>query len=274
MPELPEVETTLQGLKPYLEGATIQNVVIRHSQLRWPIPQDLGMNLLNQRIGRLSRRAKYLLLPINQAHLIIHLGMSGSLKIVTKELPAGPHDHVDIIFSNGHMLRYTDPRRFGAILWTDQNLALHPLFKLLGPEPLSDRLNVDYLIRKSHGRRIAVKSFIMDNHVLVGVGNIYATEALYLANIHPLSPAGLLTKAHCLRLIDAIQYVLRKAIKQGGTTLKDFVNTEGKPGYFAQALRVYGRAGQSCLRCQHKLISIKIAGRSTVLCTNCQELLA
>lgn len=273
MPELPEVETTMQGLKPYLEGRTIEAVVLRQTQLRWPIPALLEQHLVQRTIGSLSRRAKYLLIPVHPGTLIIHLGMSGSLQIVTRDTAPRRHDHVDIIFSATHLLRYTDPRRFGAILWTDDAVNLHPLLKSLGPEPLGPDFTADYLKRAAANRRIAIKSLIMDSHVVVGVGNIYAAEALFLANIHPLSRAGLLTKQHCLRLVEAIQFVLRRAIKQGGTTLKDFVNSEGKPGYFAQELQVYGRGGLPCRQCATALVSIKLAQRSTVFCKQCQVLL-
>lgn len=271
MPELPEVETVLHGLKPQLEGAIIQDVIVRHHQLRWPIEPNLKNILLHQTIGSLSRRAKYLLMPVDKGTLILHLGMSGSLGIVSLNTPLKSHDHVDIVFSDTHLLRYTDPRRFGAILWTEKGPNTHPLLSLLGPEPLETNFNAVYLSKVIKNRKVAIKSLIMNSHVVVGIGNIYAAEALFLANIHPATPSGQLNKKDCDRLVKAIQFVLSLAIKQGGTTLKDFVNSEGKPGYFKQALQVYGRSGLECNHCKTILQSIKLGQRSTVFCPACQS---
>ncbi len=272
MPELPEVETVMRGLKPHLEGAIIQDVIVRHPHLRWPIPTDLKNNLNQQQVSKLSRRGKYLLINVKAGTLIIHLGMSGSLRMVTNQTTLRRHDHVDIVFSDQTILRYHDPRRFGAVLWTEQDPCQHTLLASLGVEPLEINFTAEYFKKKAMGRRIPVKSFIMDSHIVVGVGNIYAPEALFLANIHPRTPAGVLTLQQCEQLVEAIQQVLQFAINQGGTTLKDFVNSEGKPGYFAQKLNVYGRAGLPCLKCQTTLKHFKLGQRSTVFCERCQSI--
>ncbi len=270
MPELPEVETIMNGLKPHLEGAIIQDVVVRHHQLRWPIPPALQKVLKQRRISSLSRRGKYLLMPTDKGTVIIHLGMSGSLRLVTHSTPLNPHDHVDIIFTDDKILRYTDPRRFGALLWTTEDPKDHTLLKSLGIEPLDADFTSHYLMQRAYARRVPIKSFIMNSKIVVGIGNIYAAEALFLAGIHPLTPAGLLTQIQCQQLVNAIKRVLESAIKQGGTTIKDFVNSEGKPGYFAQKLSVYARTGLPCVRCQNPLQQIKLGARSTVFCTICQ----
>lgn len=272
MPELPEVETTMNGLKPHIEGVIIQNVVVRCSQLRQPIP-PLQDYLIQQRVTQLSRRAKYILMPVNHGTVIIHLGMSGSLRMVNKTTPLNRHEHIDIVFSEQTIMRYTDPRRFGLWLWTQDDPLSHSLLKFLGPEPLHTNFNAEYLLQRAAGRRIAIKPFIMDSKTVVGVGNIYAAEALFLAGIHPATPAGKLTFMHCQQLVNAIQQVLTAAIKQGGTTLKDFVNSDGKPGYFTQQLAVYGRKGLPCVRCHMPLQSFKLGQRSTVCCNVCQVLL-
>lgn len=270
MPELPEVETIMHGLKPHIENAIIQDVVVRHHQLRWPIPPALQEHLSQGRIGKLSRRGKYLLMPTDAGTLIIHLGMSGSLRIVTRTTHLNPHDHVDIIFSDNKILRYTDPRRFGALLWTTDDPSNHALLKSLGIEPLDAAFTALYLMKRAHSRRVPIKSFIMNSKIVVGIGNIYAAEALFLAGIHPVTPAGLLTQIQCQKLVNAIKNILQSAIKQGGTTIKDFVNSAGKPGYFAQQLSVYGRTELPCVRCQSPLRQLKLGARSTVFCTHCQ----
>lgn len=270
MPELPEVETIMCGLKPHVEGAVIQDVVVRHPRLRWPIPPTLKMDLNQQQISSISRRGKYLLITVKTGTLIIHLGMSGRLCMTTNFIEPRRHDHVDIVFSDQKVLRYHDPRRFGAVLWTEFDPYQHSLLLTLGVEPLEANFTPEYLKQRAIGRRVAVKSFIMDSHVVVGVGNIYAAESLFLAKIHPSTPAGLLNHQQWERLVDAIQHVLQSAIYQGGTTLRDFVNSEGKPGYFAQKLTVYGRAGLPCLQCQTVLKSFKLGQRSTVFCECCQ----
>jgi formamidopyrimidine-DNA glycosylase len=272
MPELPEVETVMHGLKPHLEGAVINDVVVRYHQLRWPIPSTLHRDLCQQRVKELTRRGKYLLMRVETGTLIMHLGMSGSLRIVSSMTPINKHDHVDIIFSNQNIMRYTDPRRFGALLWTVDDPYDHVLLKSQGVEPLDSDFTADYLKERACSRRIAIKPFIMDSNIVVGIGNIYAAEALFLAGIYPATPAGLLTQLQYQKLVKSIKQVLQSAIKQGGTTVKDFMNSEGKPGYFTQQLTVYGRAGLPCVRCHASLCSFNLGQRSTVFCVNCQPL--
>ncbi len=270
MPELPEVETTLWGIYPHIQAQRIKDVIIRHPRLRWPIPHQIGSKLIGNKIEQIQRRAKYLLLTVGKGTLIIHLGMSGRLRILTKSIPPQKHDHIDIVFSNHKILRFTDPRRFGAFLWTEQAIHLHSLLKNLGPEPLEKSFTSRYLLQQAQDRKIPIKSFIMDNKIVVGVGNIYAAEALFLAKINPLKPVKNITLIEFTRLVTAIKKILRLAIKQGGTTVKDFVNSEGKPGYFSQYLKVYGRAGMPCVSCQTILQSVRIGQRSTVYCGRCQ----
>lgn len=271
MPELPEVETTLRCLRPYLSTTIIRDVTIRQYQLRWPIPNDLKSKLQNKCIRSLSRRGKYLLLHLEEGSLIIHLGMSGCLRILSDSERLVPHAHLDLILANQLILRYIDPRRFGAILWTDEGPLEHPLLKNLGVEPLSEIFTGDFLWRRAKNRLVPIKSLIMNAKIIVGIGNIYAAEALFLARIHPTIPAGSLSPEQCQTLVDSIQQVLQQAIKQGGTTLKDFVDSEGKPGYFSQQLNVYGRAGLPCVRCGAELKALRLAQRSTVFCSGCQK---
>jgi formamidopyrimidine-DNA glycosylase len=270
MPELPEVETVMQGLKPHLENMTIREVIIRRQQLRWPIPLNLSKDLPNQRIQTLVRRAKYLIMHLEQGAMLIHLGMTGSLRIVKQTTPPQKHDHIDLILDNSQQLRYTDPRRFGAWLWTEQDPYQHPLIQSLGVEPLDPCFTSEYLLQHAKNRQVAIKPFIMNSHVVVGIGNIYAAEALFLAGIHPTKPAGQISPQESIRLVDAIKTVLLAAIQQGGTTIKDFINSEGKPGYFTQKLHVYGRAGQPCTVCGTPLQNILLGQRSTVFCEHCQ----
>lgn len=272
MPELPEVETIMCGLKPHLEGALIHDVVIRCPKLRWPIPHDLKSNLTAQKIIQLSRRGKYLLMRMTTGTLIIHLGMSGSLHMITRIAPVKPHDHVDVIFSNHMLLRYNDPRRFGAILWTEENPLQHALLKTMGIEPLDADFTGQYLKQRALKRHTPIKSFIMNSKIVVGIGNIYAAEALFLAGIHPLTPTHLLSLQQCDQLVKSIKAILKHAISEGGTTLKDFVNSEGKPGYFSQKLNVYGRVGLPCMVCHSPLQSMTLGQRSTVFCETCQSL--
>lgn len=270
MPELPEVETTRRGIEPHLLNQQVVRVVVRNARLRWPIPDDLDVRLSGQRFTKIERRAKYLLLHAEVGTLICHLGMSGSLRLVPHNESIAKHDHVDIELASGQMLRYTDPRRFGAMLWTTE-LAAHPLLLKLGPEPLSADFEAEYLHARLQGRKQAIKPFIMDNAVVVGVGNIYASEALFAAGIDPRKAAGTLSTKHCVLLVDEIKRILAAAIEQGGTTLKDFVGGDGKPGYFQQKLFVYGRAGQPCLKCGAELKEVKLGQRSSVYCTKCQR---
>jgi len=271
MPELPEVETVLQGIKPHLEGTQIQKVVVRESSLRWPIPSTLPSKLTHQHVGKLLRRGKYILMPVGCGTVIIHLGMSGYLSILDDNQAPLRHDHVDIAFSNGRILRYTDPRRFGCILWTEESPVEHKLINRLGPEPLSTTFSVEYLMKVLKGRGAAIKTLIMNSQVVVGVGNIYAAEALFMAGIHPLAPGKSLSQSKCERLVTAIRNVLQAAIQLGGTTINDFINSDGKPGYFVNELQVYGRDGLPCVTCKTSLELIKLGQRSTVYCPRCQS---
>ncbi len=271
MPELPEVETTLRGIEPHLIGRSFSKIDIRQPKLRWLITPELASDSVGQVITGLSRRGKYIGIHTGKGTLIIHLGMSGSLYFVPAETPPLFHDHVDFRFSESESwLRYTDPRRFGAILWTTGDWNEHELIKHLGPEPLSDLFNVDILYARAKGRKVPIKTFIMDSKIVVGAGNIYANEALFKAGIRPNRMAGDISKARLAVLVECIKLVLSAAIKQGGTTLKDFVGGDGKPGYFKQELLVYGRAGKPCTVCSTPLKEIRLAQRSTVYCTNCQ----
>lgn len=270
MPELPEVETTRQGIAPHCEGQTITKVLIRNGKLRWPVPEDLPFRLQGQVIRAVDRRAKYLFLHLDGGTVIVHLGMSGSLRVITDDSPAMTHDHVEITLDNGRMLRFNDPRRFGCWLWTD-DCKQHPLIRNLGPEPLSDAFSGAWLYRLSRGKQTPIKSFIMDNHVVVGVGNIYANEALFKAGIHPKRKAGRISLDRYHKLVEAIRETLSAAILMGGTTLRDFVNSDGKPGYFAQSLMVYGRGGAPCLECETTLKEIRMNNRSSVYCSRCQR---
>ncbi|HHG4548755.1 TPA: bifunctional DNA-formamidopyrimidine glycosylase/DNA-(apurinic or apyrimidinic site) lyase [Pseudomonas aeruginosa] len=270
MPELPEVETTRRGIAPYLEGQRVECVIVRERRLRWPIPEDLDVRLSGQRIVSVERRAKYLLLGAETGTLISHLGMSGSLRLVESGTPASRHEHVDIELASGMALRYTDPRRFGAMLWSLAPLE-HELLRNLGPEPLTDAFAGQRLFELSRGRSMAVKPFIMDNAVVVGVGNIYASEALFAAGIDPRKPAGSISKARYLRLAEEIKRILAIAIERGGTTLRDFVGGDGQPGYFQQELFVYGRGGEFCKVCGSTLREIRLGQRASVYCPRCQR---
>ncbi|OMG65046.1 DNA-formamidopyrimidine glycosylase [Stutzerimonas balearica] len=270
MPELPEVETTRRGIAPHLLGQTIERVVVRDRRLRWPISEDLDVRLSGQRIEAVERRAKYLLIRVQSGTLIAHLGMSGSLRLVPAELPAAKHEHVDILLGSGQALRYTDPRRFGALLWSELPLE-HPLLASLGPEPLDEGFDGRRLYELSRGRSMAVKPFIMDNAVVVGVGNIYASEALFAAGIDPRRPAGGISRARYERLAAEIRRILAMAIERGGTTLRDFVGGDGKPGYFQQELFVYGRGGAFCKQCGSTLREVRLGQRASVYCGRCQR---
>ncbi|MBE7374949.1 bifunctional DNA-formamidopyrimidine glycosylase/DNA-(apurinic or apyrimidinic site) lyase [Pseudomonas lopnurensis] len=270
MPELPEVETTRRGIAPHLLGQRVSRVIVRDRRLRWPIPEDLDVRLSGQRIEAVERRAKYLLIRFEAGTLIAHLGMSGSLRLVDATLPPAKHEHVDLLLESGQALRYTDPRRFGALLWSDDPLN-HVLLASLGPEPLGEAFDGDRLFRLSRGRSMAVKPFIMDNAVVVGVGNIYASEALFAAGIDPRRPAGSISRARYLKLAEEIRRILAMAIERGGTTLRDFVGGDGKPGYFQQELFVYGRGGAFCKRCGATLREIRLGQRASVYCGRCQR---
>jgi len=273
MPELPEVETTRLGITPHVESQTITKVTIRNYSLRWPIQSDIEDCLVGQHINHISRRAKYLLLHCTDGTLIIHLGMSGKLRVLDSADNVAKHDHADIQFGNGITLRYNDPRRFGAILWTQDDIQHHKLLEHLGPEPLSSEFNADYLSQKAQNRKVCIKTFIMDGKVVVGAGNIYANEALFLAKIHPKTITSQLSHSQFEQLVTTIKQVLEKAISAGGTTLKDFRKTDGQPGYFAQQLNVYGRDKQACYHCDNKIQTYKEAQRATYFCPLCQPLL-
>ena len=275
MPELPEVETSRRGIEPHLLNKKIKDVIVRQHKLRWPIPKSLAKKLNNKKFTQLDRRGKYLLLKFQHGDttdtIIIHLGMSGSLRICTPSTPIGKHDHIDFIFSNKKVLRLTDPRKFGCVLWTNQPIEQHKLLSKLGPEPLEDNFNTDYLYQQSRKRSCSIKSFIMNSHIVVGVGNIYASESLFIAGINPKRKAGSLSKLRCEKLVIAIKQILKAAIKQGGTTLRDFTREDGQPGYFAQQLQVYGRAHEACPSCGKAIKQISQQNRSTFYCTNCQK---
>lgn len=270
MPELPEVETTRRGIAPYITGHRISGVIVREPRLRWPIPPDLGQKLGGRRIQSVGRRGKYLLLEADQGAVVIHLGMSGSLRLVDPAEPPQRHDHLDILFWNGRCLRLRDPRRFGAVLWVESDPRDHGLLARLGPEPLENDFDGDYLYGRSRGRRTAIKPFLMDNRIVVGVGNIYACESLYLAGIHPLRPAGRISRNRYRRLASSVRQTLCQAIAAGGTTLRDFLSSEGRPGYFRQQLQVYGRAGEPCPRCSTPIRQVRQGQRSTFFCGRCQ----
>lgn len=268
MPELPEVEVSRMGISPHLVGETIKTMTFRTPKLRWDIPLELKQ-LEGEKILSISRRAKYLIIETKVGSAIVHLGMSGSLRVLDADFPAAKHDHVDLKLTNGKVLRYNDPRRFGAWLWSAPD-EVHPVLLGSGPEPLTDDFNADYIAEKAEKRKVAVKQFIMDNKVVVGVGNIYANEALFSSRIHPLRPASKVTKEEWVLLTKEIKQVLATAIKQGGTTLKDFAQADGKPGYFAQELQVYGKAKEECPNCGEKLEEQKIGQRNTFFCSQCQ----
>ncbi|GAB4224338.1 MAG: bifunctional DNA-formamidopyrimidine glycosylase/DNA-(apurinic or apyrimidinic site) lyase [Gammaproteobacteria bacterium] len=271
MPELPEVETTRRGIAPHIEQQTITRVIVRQTQLRWPVPTDLTRKLSQQMLQRVVRRGKYLILSSTQGHMIIHLGMSGRLYLIEPTQIAQKHDHIDIIFAHGKALRFTDPRRFGCLLWTQEDPYQHTLLKDLGPEPLTDDFNGNYLYQQARNRTVDVKQFIMNSHVVVGVGNIYANEALFKAGIHPQRSAKHISLERYEYLASAIKHILSAAIQQGGTTLRDFISGDGKPGYFQQHLSVYSRGDQACLNCTTTLREIRINQRSTVYCPQCQR---
>jgi formamidopyrimidine-DNA glycosylase len=271
MPELPEVETTYRGIAPHITGLKVNTVIIRQAKLRWPIPGSLKKDLSGQIIERVSRRGKYLFLHSAVGSVIIHLGMSGSLRIVQATDEVEKHDHVDIVFNKKCILRLRDPRRFGAMLWTRRDPLLHKLIRTLGPEPLSEDFSSELLFQRSRKRQLAIKAFIMDSKTVVGVGNIYASEALFRAGIRPGKSAGRVSQAAYQRLFIAIKAVLSEAIEQGGTTLKDFSNSEGKPGYFQQKLHVYGRQGQACHTCGNSIKRIIQNQRASYYCSQCQR---
>lgn len=270
MPELPEVETTLRGIVPHVTDRTILECVLRTAKLRWPLDSALCDLLPGQKIRKVERRAKYLLLFFDHGAIILHLGMSGSLRIVQAGTTEQKHDHVDLIFTDGQCLRLTDPRKFGAFIYTDSDPYSHKLLHHLGPEPLTSAFNGAYLYAAAKGRKITIKQFIMDQKTVVGVGNIYASEALFRAGVRPDRKSGRVGLKRCAKLAQAIKEILSEAINAGGTTISDFNQADGKPGYFAQQLQVYGRDGEPCLTCEHPIQSQRLGQRSTFFCPVCQ----
>ena len=270
MPELPEVETTRRGIEPHITGKKVREVNIRDARLRWPVPKDLRKQICDKKLLSVTRRGKYLLFNFQHGTMLLHLGMSGSLRIDKPTTPCRKHDHVEIIFDKRTTLRLHDPRRFGSVHWTSDDPLQHPLLKNLGPEPLSRDFNADYLFSQSRKRKVAIKLFIMNSHVVVGVGNIYANEALFLAGIHPKRLAGNISRERYALLVSAIKKVLRRSIKQGGTTLRDFLNSDGQPGYFKQQLHVYDRKGEPCKQCGTPIKQFVQGQRSTFYCAHCQ----
>jgi len=270
MPELPEVETTCRGLAPHLTGRCVTGVTLRRPDLRWPIPPELARLLPGQRVLGIRRRAKYLLLDTEPGSVLLHLGMSGSLRVLPAAIAPGPHDHVDIALDSGRVLRFNDPRRFGCLLWQPAG-STHKLLRELGPEPLSEAFNGDTLFERSRGRRASVKTFLMDQSVVVGVGNIYAAESLFRAGIAPGRQAGRVSRQRYQGLATAVTSVLGHAIERGGTTLRDFISPDGAPGYFEQELLVYGREGEACRTCTRPLRGTRLGNRATAWCVNCQK---
>jgi formamidopyrimidine-DNA glycosylase len=272
VPELPEVETIRRGLEPACLGRTLRSVLVREPRLRWPVDPALPQRAEGRRIEQLARRGKYLILGLDSGdRLLIHLGMSGRIRLLETPLAPQRHDHLDLVLDTGVILRYHDPRRFGALLWWPADQDSHPLLAHLGPEPFDPGFNGAYLHRLARGRNLALKAFLMDGKVVVGCGNIYAAEALHLARLRPARPAGSLSRAAWERLAGAVREVLEAAVQQGGTTLRDFAGAHGESGYFQQVLKVYGRQGQPCHGCGGALAGIRIGNRASVYCPRCQR---
>lgn len=270
MPELPEVETTRRGVEPHVVGRKIVGLSVHEPRLRWPVAQDLAERVTGQHIRAAGRRAKYLLLTLDSGTLLLHLGMSGSLRVLPADTPRRTHDHIDILLDSGYTLRFNDPRRFGSLHYTTDPEA-HPLLANLAPEPLSETFDTDYLWRITRNRRVTIKQLLMNSRLVVGVGNIYASEALFRARIKPQRRASSLTRDETARLVRAIRTVLQMAIRVGGTTLRDFVGADGNPGYFRQKLYVYERAGEPCRTCGTKIRQQVQGQRSTYYCPSCQK---
>lgn len=268
MPELPEVETTRRGIESYLISDLIESIEVRNSRLRWPVSEEIE-RLTYKQVKQVLRRGKYIILEFDMGAIIIHLGMSGSMRIESAETELKKHDHVIFYLSSELQARFNDPRRFGCVLWSD-NWQSHKLISGLGPEPLNEEFDVEYLYSLAKQRKLAIKQFIMNSHVVVGVGNIYANEALFLAKINPSRAANKISKKRMSMLVNNIKLVLANAIQQGGTTLRDFVGGDGKPGYFQQQLFVYGRSGEPCKHCGDILKESRMNNRSTVFCSKCQ----
>ncbi|MAZ38736.1 MAG: DNA-formamidopyrimidine glycosylase [Legionellales bacterium] len=271
MPELPEVETTKRGIAAYAKNTLIQQVIVHNPRLRWPVDLTRTKQLAGQIIHSVQRRGKYLLFFCDYLHFIIHLGMSGSLRMTQHDEHIKKHDHIQLVLDNQQTITFNDPRRFGCFIVTPEPLN-HKLITKLGVEPLSADFHANYLYKRLQNKKINIKQCIMNSQWLVGVGNIYANEALFLSGIHPLRPANSLSHSECLLLVQQIKQILRTAIRHGGTTLKDFINAQGKPGYFQQTLNVYGRANKPCHHCGNLLHETRINSRSTVFCSVCQHL--
>jgi len=271
LPELPEVETTRRGIEPHVLGRTVVALEVHEPRLRWLVPETLAAQLVGQRVERAGRRAKYLLLELTRGTLLWHLGMSGSLRVLPADAPPGLHDHVDLVLDSGCLLRFNDPRRFGSLHYTTEDPSGHPLLADLGPEPFDKEFDADYLWRITRRRRVAIKVLLMNSHLVVGVGNIYANEALFRARVRPGRAASSLTRIEAQRLVRAIRAVLKVAIRAGGTTLRDYVGADGNPGYFRQKLYVYERKGKPCRVCRTALRAITQGQRSSYYCPTCQK---
>lgn len=270
MPELPEVETTRRGIEPYLLNQRVARLDIHDKRLRWPVTDDINA-LQGATVTSVDRRGKYILIKVDAGTAIIHLGMSGSLRVCTHQEPRRKHDHFEITTSAGNIIRFHDPRRFGCLLWQASDSSEHELLSKLGPEPLDDEFNSDYLFRATRKRQVAIKNLIMNSRIVVGVGNIYASEALFMCGVRPGRAAKRITRKECNKLVSTIKQVLQRSITQGGTTLRDFVNSDGQPGYFAQSLNVYGREGQPCPKCGSAIRQRVLGQRSTFYCSVCQQ---
>ena len=270
MPELPEVETTRLGIIPWVEGQQITDVIVYNGNLRWPVSASLKKGIKAQVVEKIVRRGKYLLGYTQNGCLIIHLGMTGGLRVVRNGIPATKHDHLDLLMGSGNILRYRDARRFGSVLWTTRDPLRHKLLKALGPEPFSEDFNDSFLYQKSRHISRPVKNFIMDSRIVAGLGNIYANESLFAAGIIPRRKAGNISVRRYAKLVTVIKAILRRSIQQGGTTLRDFANDQGRPGYFQQQLQVYGREKQPCVQCHNPIRRIKLSQRATFYCANCQ----
>lgn len=271
MPELPEVETTKAGISPHVVGREVRSLNVYQGSLRWPVPTDMAENFVGQTIQSLTRRGKYLILSTSVGGALVHLGMSGSLRICKEAEARRKHDHWDMVFDSDCVLRYHDPRRFGAFLWAGSDPWQHALLVNLGPEPIEEDFTADYIYQLSRGKKQVVKSFLMSSQTVVGVGNIYASESLYRAGIHPNRSAGKVSRKRYLALVIAVKEVLAEAIESGGSTLRDYVNGSGSPGYFQQKLSVYGRAGKECKICSTSIRQIRIGQRSSFYCPSCQH---
>ena len=271
MPELPEVETTRRSVAPRVVGRRIAKLIVYDPRLRWPVPGDLPKRLEGRTVDALTRRSKYLLFRVGRGSLLVHLGMTGSLRVHTRETDRRLHDHVDIVFGDGSLLRYHDPRRFGAMLWAPDPALSHPLLRDLGPEPFDPAFDADYFWRMTRSRTAAIKLALMDSHLVVGVGNIYANEALFRAGIRPTTRAHKISRPRLARLVHEVRTVLAEAIAKGGSTLRDYVDAEGEPGYFQLDYFVYGREGEPCRTCGTPIRNHRLGARASFYCPQCQR---